>query len=80
MSDHGTRAGHLRGCRCITCKRAYNQYMREYRLLRAEQGPPPGVHGTNKGYAQWECRCDACKLASKAYRMGRKFDKELDKA
>jgi hypothetical protein len=70
--QHGTRYAYNRRenpCRCEECTEANRIYLRD----RKANIPaiPPTVHGSENGYVQFRCRCEACKIASAAARRDR---------
>lgn len=79
-SEHGTRTGYARGCRCAKC-RAYNaEYSKTYRdrqpkgpkKVRSDKGVKRAFlkfedHGTTRGYGMFGCRCPDCRRAACDY-------------
>ncbi len=79
-TEHGTRTGYARGCRCGQC-RAYNAaYSQAQRDARPKTPKKPrsdkGVkkvfihdedHGTTRGYGFFRCRCERCTRAAAEY-------------
>lgn len=74
-SEHGTRTGYARGCRCGHCRDFNADYSRRYREAHPTPPAPPrsraGIkigrrnpdeHGTSSAY-HYGCRCAACKKA-----------------
>jgi hypothetical protein len=61
---HGTERGYSAGCRQFCCKRAHAEYNAQRKVTRKEKGIPDHVHGSRNGYVNFDCRCDACKIAS----------------
>jgi hypothetical protein len=89
-SEHGTRTGYARGCRCDEC-RAYNALYSSGRRAQEPKTPrktrsDKGVkkvsltlddHGTTRAYTYFRCRCDACKKAASSYnRIWREANRE----
>lgn len=79
-SEHGTRIGYARGCRCDDCRAHTAQYSRDRRAQQPKLPRRPrsdkGVkkvtlkvedHGTTRAYSYHRCRCDACKKAASDY-------------
>jgi hypothetical protein len=93
-SEHGTRTGYTRGCRCDLCKAFNATYSKEWRARqpktprkpRSEKGIKkvaikPEDHGTTRAYAWFKCRCDACKKAAADYnRTWREANREKYRA
>ena len=66
---HGTITGYTDyRCRCGACRRAWLEYMRDWRE-KALKGPIPesSAHGTRSTYNSYGCRCEPCKAANSAY-------------
>lgn len=65
VREHGSASGVKRHCRCNECRRYRREQNVKARARRAER--EPGVrHGTEGGYTNWSCRCDACCDANRA--------------
>jgi hypothetical protein len=71
---HGTANGYINlGCRCVPCKGAYADWMREARARRASREIPEHIHGTENGYCNYVCHCEKC---TEAHRQKRRLDRE----
>jgi len=60
---HGTAGKYNSGCRCAECKKAHRDKQRADRARRSPDNPQC-PHGTQGGYINWNCRCEACTKAN----------------
>ena len=51
-------------CRCAKCRKAAQDYFREWRRTHKGQVPPGIEHGTLSTYKNYGCKCDACRAAN----------------
>lgn len=61
---HGSERGYSAGCRQFCCKRAHAEFNAIRKQIRIARGIPEHAHGTTNGYSNYDCRCDACMIAS----------------
>ena len=61
IPNHGTAVeyGHF-GCRCLTCKVANGQRLKDAYEDRKRRAATDAPHGTESGYRNWGCRCQPC--------------------
>lgn len=66
MAEHGTVARYSRGCHCEQCRAANRRKTSSY------LGKEPPNHGTNSGYSNYQCKCQPCLEAGRAYQRKRR--------
>jgi len=63
MTEHGTRACYLQGCRqppCATANTSYLHNLRQRRKQDLAADPTLKPHGSPSTYVNWGCRCPQC--------------------
>lgn len=68
MTAHGRASSYKDGCRCSECREANRVYQAGANARRAEQSDAAdrAGHGKRSTYANYRCRCDACRAANSA--------------
>jgi len=74
VPSHGL-GGYSLGCRCEDCVTTKAEYMAEWRASKTFEDIP---HGTDNGYTNYGCKCDACREAHVARTTGQRRRRQVE--